>query len=342
VLEEARRLVLPRLEAEAATFLAGALYWLGRLEEAERLARQAVALTERLGGIPGRTSLAAARAGIEIIAASRGHARPGLAGVAEQIEAESNPHYRLVTRIEHAPLLARYAAASPSELAGWLAAMAADAEAAGCERCRWASVLAAAEAQARRGDTAEARTLLAAWDTRYPEPRPGPAAQRAYVEGLLAARADPSVALPLFARAAALAERAGQRLLGLWIELDAAIARGAGERAAAIEALHVVVARAESIGAASEQQLAVQQLRALGVRTWRRGPTRTDGALSARERAVAELVATGASNPEIAQTLFLSRKTVERHVSHILVKLGARNRVELATLMAGKDEGAAR
>jgi DNA-binding NarL/FixJ family response regulator len=53
-------------------------------------------------------------------------------------------------------------------------------------------------------------------------------------------------------------------------------------------------------------------------------------ALSRRELEVARLVTEGASNPEIAAQLFLSRKTVERHVSNALAKVGARNRTELA------------
>jgi len=52
--------------------------------------------------------------------------------------------------------------------------------------------------------------------------------------------------------------------------------------------------------------------------------------LSPREVEVARLVIDGASNPEIAAQLFLSRKTVERHVSNALAKVGARNRTELA------------
>jgi DNA-binding NarL/FixJ family response regulator len=49
-------------------------------------------------------------------------------------------------------------------------------------------------------------------------------------------------------------------------------------------------------------------------------------ALSEREREVLTLIATGASNPEIARLLFLSERTVKGHVGSIFAKLGARDR----------------
>ena len=86
--------------------------------------------------------------------------------------------------------------------------------------------------------------------------------------------------------------------------------------------------------------MAEKRLRALGVRTWRRGPG--NELLTERERAIARLIAAGAEgDPEIAQELFLSRKTVERHISNLLKKVGVRNRAELAARVAELEvEGA--
>ncbi|MEM9034981.1 MAG: AAA family ATPase [Actinomycetota bacterium] len=59
--------------------------------------------------------------------------------------------------------------------------------------------------------------------------------------------------------------------------------------------------------------------------------------LSPAELRVAELVATGASNPQVAEELFISRRTVESHLSHIYVKLGLSSRVELALRVQALD-----
>jgi DNA-binding NarL/FixJ family response regulator len=53
-------------------------------------------------------------------------------------------------------------------------------------------------------------------------------------------------------------------------------------------------------------------------------------ALSRRELEVARLAATGLTNREIAAKLFLSVRTVEVHVDHVLTKLGFNNRTQLA------------
>ncbi|MBD3881878.1 response regulator transcription factor [Phormidium tenue FACHB-886] len=54
--------------------------------------------------------------------------------------------------------------------------------------------------------------------------------------------------------------------------------------------------------------------------------------LTAREREVLRLIATGASNREIAQTLFLTEGTVRNHISRILMRLNLRDRTQAAIL----------
>jgi DNA-binding NarL/FixJ family response regulator len=61
----------------------------------------------------------------------------------------------------------------------------------------------------------------------------------------------------------------------------------------------------------------------------RPGTAYPDG-LSEREVEVLRLIASGKSNPEIAEALVISVNTVYRHVSHIFDKTGVSNRVEAA------------
>jgi ATP/maltotriose-dependent transcriptional regulator MalT len=148
------------------------------------------------------------------------------------------------------------------------------------------------------------------------------------VEGMLRAargdehaRADFQVALELFS--------------GLGLSLEAAQARVALARAlrshapaaAVVEARHAL-ATFERLGAIRDADAAAALLRELGAtaRTFPKGY----GALTRRETEVLPLLAEGCSNAEIGQRLYISRRTAEHHVAHILAKLGLRSRAEAA------------
>ena len=55
--------------------------------------------------------------------------------------------------------------------------------------------------------------------------------------------------------------------------------------------------------------------------------------LTASERRVADLAASGLSNPEIAQQLFVTRKTIEKHLGQVYLKLGLTARAELPSAL---------
>jgi DNA-binding NarL/FixJ family response regulator len=57
--------------------------------------------------------------------------------------------------------------------------------------------------------------------------------------------------------------------------------------------------------------------------------------LTAREAAVAHLVAQGLSNQDVAAQLVVSVKTVEYHLGHVYAKLGVRSRTQLAAWVTG-------
>ena len=96
-------------------------------------------------------------------------------------------------------------------------------------------------------------------------------------------------------------------------ELDAALADGRGAT------LEDVVADALAVAAA-------------GTHATSRGDAEDGKAhdLTAREREVAALIARGLTNRQIAHTLGMAKQTADRHVSHILAKLGAASRAQVA------------
>ena len=105
--------------------------------------------------------------------------------------------------------------------------------------------------------------------------------------------------------------------------------RALADRAAAIAALLEAEAAFASFGAQRRRDEAVRELRRLGHRVRARPATSGDGDLTAREREIAELVAAGRTNREVAAQLVLSERTIEAHLRNVYAKLGVRSRVEL-------------
>jgi predicted ATPase/DNA-binding NarL/FixJ family response regulator len=70
-----------------------------------------------------------------------------------------------------------------------------------------------------------------------------------------------------------------------------------------------------------------------------RGSADTRAVLTRREREVADLVARGLSNREIAETLVIAQRTAESHVEHILTKLGFNSRAQIAAWSTAYAEG---
>lgn len=102
------------------------------------------------------------------------------------------------------------------------------------------------------------------------------------------------------------------------------------QRAIAVAEARTALTEFDRLGAVPDADAAAALLRSLGVRG-RTGP-KDVGLLSRREQEVLRLIGLGLSNPEIAERLFISRKTAAHHVSNILAKLGLRNRTEAAAL----------
>jgi DNA-binding CsgD family transcriptional regulator len=94
------------------------------------------------------------------------------------------------------------------------------------------------------------------------------------------------------------------------------------------------LSRRERVGRPPDRGRARAELAAIGVR-----PRRTEHAgadsLTPSERRVVELAATGGTNREIAQTLFVTEKTVETHLGRSFRKLDISSRRQLPDVLAG-------
>lgn len=130
-------------------------------------------------------------------------------------------------------------------------------------------------------------------------------------------------------------ERSQSTLVGTHARLELGAAqRRAGAAQPAHESLAVVLEQAERMGAAPLANRARSELFKLGRRP-RRAARSGVGALTPSEQRVAELAARGLSTPQITRELFVTRKTVESHLSRIYRKLDIAGRGELPDALSG-------
>jgi DNA-binding CsgD family transcriptional regulator len=116
------------------------------------------------------------------------------------------------------------------------------------------------------------------------------------------------------------------------IDYGAALRR-CGQRSAAVEALRQGLDLADRCRATPLVARARAELIAAGARPRRHRLTGLE-ALTASEHRIAEMVAQGLSNRQIAQQLFISMKTVSIHLTHAYQKLGISTRTELQQILA--------
>ena len=167
--------------------------------------------------------------------------------------------------------------------------------------------------------------------------RRGAFASSLRAKGLLAAaRGDLDEAIATLERAVAEHERsplpfdAARTVLAL-----GSAQRRAKRKAAARTTLNIALQEFERLGASVWAERARAELARIS------GRAPSDGDLSPTERRVADLVAEGRSNKEVAAALFVAPKTVDVTLSRIYRKLGIHSRTELARRLA-QDEHAAK
>jgi DNA-binding CsgD family transcriptional regulator len=145
----------------------------------------------------------------------------------------------------------------------------------------------------------------------------------------------------------------GQALLGEAIEVLAAanirleqaraqadlgaLLRRSNRRVEARQLLRRAIDAAHHLGAAALAQRAETELRATGARP-RRVLLSGLESLTASERRIAELAAEGLTNREIAQTLFVTARTVEGHLTHVFNKLDVKDRTALPAALTAPTQ----
>jgi DNA-binding CsgD family transcriptional regulator len=312
----ARRRNLPAVSAFCRTHYGGVLTASGRWTDAEE------ALTEaaHLWGLGHRSSL---RAGALVRLADL-RVRQGRFEEAEQLLAGLDGE---AAAEAVRPLAAVHLARGRTAIAADLlhrALEAMDAESTAAAPL-WALLVDVHLAAGRTEEAQEVADRLARCAEQHPSPPLVAMAALAHGQVCLAAGRDPVACLRQavtgFAEAAMPIELARSRL---------ALARALRTQQPEVALMEARTALDQFVRlqARWDADAATALLRSLGARPVVARPSQ--GTLTARERDVLALLGRGMSNPEIAERLYLSRRTVEHHVASILAKLGLRGRAEAA------------
>ncbi|HKW70330.1 MAG TPA: LuxR C-terminal-related transcriptional regulator [Candidatus Dormibacteraeota bacterium] len=343
----ARERMLPMLTLTSGANLLSKLLDAGQFDEADEVISECLELEQRVAGAGERFAMS--KVGNWSIHSLRHEAwlyrgdwRDAMSSLEREILRQPEAHFRMHLHWHIFVWLARCAGPPRSQDVDLhVGASREDALAADCRRCARELKLKTAEAYARLGRNEDAEQQLRSWDERGRGALLNDALWRRHIAGLIAvAKHDPTGIAEL---EAVLAEQQRLGLIAslLWTRLDLAAALQASNSRRAAEEFRQVGELAASVGASTVEQMADLGLRRMGVRTWRRGLAGRGeqplDKLSERERQIAALIAAGHSNPEIASRLFLSRKTVERHVSNILARTGTRNRTDLARRLTAQN-----
>jgi DNA-binding NarL/FixJ family response regulator len=156
-----------------------------------------------------------------------------------------------------------------------------------------------------------------------------------YCRAMLDGSAPDLLAAADIYREAGLPARAAEAL-GAAALLLAALGDKTSARAAMTRAIEIYT----ELGAEWDASALVSHMREHGIR---RGPhvkhrRARHGweSLTPAEQRITELVVQGLSNQQIGEQLFLSRRTVSTHVSHVLAKLGVRSRTDITRVAVSR------